>query len=232
LKETFVDSGVAGALEAVDHEVLYGRRGTGKTHAFAYLAATRMEAGDIGVYVDLRTIGSAEGIFGSETVMPLERTARLLVDLLEEVHDSILQAAVDDNDLIADDFFVAKLDGLMQSLQDFRLEGPVETTVETEQTSSQKASMGAAISGTGASAKAGAEASGSNRDKTVQSRGGQERRRLEFSEIAGSLRDLAEALTAIVCGCSSTSGAAFRSKFNPISEPSSSAVSPHFSRSR
>jgi hypothetical protein len=37
LRETFVDSGVAAALESIDHQVLYGRRGTGKTHAFRYL---------------------------------------------------------------------------------------------------------------------------------------------------------------------------------------------------
>ena len=28
LRDTFVDSGVAAALEAIDHQVLYGRRGT------------------------------------------------------------------------------------------------------------------------------------------------------------------------------------------------------------
>ncbi|MEU6645310.1 hypothetical protein ABZ863_22510 [Saccharomonospora sp. NPDC046836] len=31
LRETFVDSGVADLLDKVDHQVLYGRRGTGKT---------------------------------------------------------------------------------------------------------------------------------------------------------------------------------------------------------
>ena len=37
LRDTFVDPGVAAALEAIDHQVLYGRRGTGKTHALRYL---------------------------------------------------------------------------------------------------------------------------------------------------------------------------------------------------
>ena len=37
LRDTFVDSGVAAALEAIDHQVLYGRRGSGKTHALRYL---------------------------------------------------------------------------------------------------------------------------------------------------------------------------------------------------
>jgi putative transposase len=51
LRDTFVDSGVATALESIDNQILYGRRGTGKTHAFSYLAATRAEEGDIGIYV-------------------------------------------------------------------------------------------------------------------------------------------------------------------------------------
>ncbi len=112
LRDTFVDSGVAAALESVDHEVLYGRRGTGKTHAFAYLAATRSEAADIGIYVDLRTVGSAEGLFEAERISPVERTARLLIDLLTAVHDAILDAALDDDELIDDVAFVDKLDNL------------------------------------------------------------------------------------------------------------------------
>jgi Cdc6-like AAA superfamily ATPase len=61
LRDTFEDSGVAAALEAVDHQVLYGRRGTGKTHALRYLETTVRELGDIAVYIDLRTVGSPDG---------------------------------------------------------------------------------------------------------------------------------------------------------------------------
>jgi hypothetical protein len=50
LRDTFVDSGVAVALEAVDHQVVYGRRGTGKTHAFRYLQTVVQERGDISFY--------------------------------------------------------------------------------------------------------------------------------------------------------------------------------------
>ncbi len=78
LRETFVDSGVAAALEAVDHQVLYGRRGTGKTHAFRYLQTLVQERGDISFYADLRTIGSPEGLFAGDRVEPTERAARLL----------------------------------------------------------------------------------------------------------------------------------------------------------
>jgi hypothetical protein len=53
LRETFVDSGVAVALEAVDHQVLFGRRGTGKTHALRYLESIVGSSGNVPVYVDL-----------------------------------------------------------------------------------------------------------------------------------------------------------------------------------
>jgi hypothetical protein len=113
LRDTFVDSGVATALESIDNQILYGRWGTGKTHAFSYLAATRAEEGDIGIYVDLRTVGSAEGLFEGERIPPLERTARLLIDLLTAIHDAILAAALDDNDLIEDSAFVNSLELLV-----------------------------------------------------------------------------------------------------------------------
>jgi Cdc6-like AAA superfamily ATPase len=78
LRETFLDSGVAVALEAIDHQVLYGRRGTGKTHALRYIESQIQARGDVAVYVDLRTIGSPEGLFMGDRVLPTERAARLL----------------------------------------------------------------------------------------------------------------------------------------------------------
>jgi hypothetical protein len=106
LRKTFVDSGVAAALEAIDHQALYGRRGTGKTHALRYLQAEVHAGGDVGVYVDLRMIGSPEGLFLGASVPATERAARLLVDLLSEVHESLLTTALDDDALITDTTFV------------------------------------------------------------------------------------------------------------------------------
>ena len=73
LRDTFVDSGVAAALEAVDHQVLYGRRGTGKTHAFRYLQTLVQERGDISFYADLRTVGSPEGLFADDDTGATDR---------------------------------------------------------------------------------------------------------------------------------------------------------------
>lgn len=97
LVDTFVDSGIAAALETVDHQVLYGRRGTGKTHALRYLEAQVTGAsGDVAVYLDLRTVGSPVGLFMAGSVPVVERAGRLLVDLLAQFHEAVLAAALDD----------------------------------------------------------------------------------------------------------------------------------------
>src|ERR1700733_4745001 len=77
LHETFVDSGVADVLDMKDHQILYGRRGTGKTHAFGYLASERITRGDLALNIDLRTVGSPDGVLNSESAPAVDRAARL-----------------------------------------------------------------------------------------------------------------------------------------------------------
>lgn len=199
LRDTFVDSGVAAALESIDHQVLYGRRGTGKTHALRYLAATRAEYGDIGIYIDLRIIGSAEGLFDAERASPIARTSRLLANLLLEVHDAILEAVLNDEELIANEAIAQNLDFLDQALRNTRVEGgQVEESYEHQNEKKEKASLRARFSLTRLSANATAGVAMSNSDQNRQSskRKGEERPSLNFGEIARSLRAVAESLRA------------------------------------
>ncbi len=128
LRDTFVDSGVAAALEAIDHQVLYGRRGTGKTHAFRYLQSVVARRDGVALYVDLRTVGSPEGLFGDRPIPPTERAALLMVDLLGQLHDSLLAAALDDQALLVDHMFVTRLDQLLQSITTVRIAEDVEVS--------------------------------------------------------------------------------------------------------
>jgi hypothetical protein len=83
LVQTFVDVGsLFSLLSTQDHQILYGRRGTGKTHALHYLRARVEENGDVPAYIDLRSIGSAGGIYGDPSVPLTERGTRLLSDVL------------------------------------------------------------------------------------------------------------------------------------------------------
>lgn len=53
LIQTFVDVGpLFSLLSGVDHQILYGRRGTGKTHVLNYLADSKEKEGDAVVVID------------------------------------------------------------------------------------------------------------------------------------------------------------------------------------
>lgn len=198
LRETFVDSGVAVALEAIDHQVLYGRRGTGKTHAFRYLETVVRERGDIAFYADLRTLGSPEGLFVGEAIPTTERAARLLVDLLSQLHDTVLDAAVNDEQLLTAPAFVNRLDALLAAITTVRVAGEVEVSVEGEQTSADSSDAGLAVTSSGTPAielRASQERAKENRDLRRQTRRGTERLGLNFSDVARALRELVKSLS-------------------------------------
>lgn len=91
LIQTFVDVGPLFALlSSHDHQVLFGRRGTGKTHVLNYLADRREKEGDAVAVVDLRNIGSSSGIYGDQQIPLPERGTRLIVDTLAAVHEALL----------------------------------------------------------------------------------------------------------------------------------------------
>jgi hypothetical protein len=197
LRDTFVDSGVAAALEAIDDQVLYGRRGTGKTHALRYLETTVGARGGIAVYVDLRTIGSPDGLFAGLTMPPTERAARLLVDLLGQVHDALLAAAIDDEALVTDVVFVRKLDDLLASITTIRIVGDVEVSREGEQKDTETTGAGVSLGfGPKPSAEVRLSTQGAEerRELLRETRRGTEQRILNFSDVARALRELAATL--------------------------------------
>ncbi|MCP6657960.1 hypothetical protein NL521_28920, partial [Klebsiella pneumoniae] len=60
---SFVDVGpLFTLLSNPDNQILFGRRGTGKTHVLGYLANEVQRDGVIAIQLDMRTIGSTGGI--------------------------------------------------------------------------------------------------------------------------------------------------------------------------
>src|SRR3954454_20461762 len=51
------------ALVNRDNRIIFGRRGTGKTHLLSFLAKTLRESGDVPILIDFRTIGSNNSIY-------------------------------------------------------------------------------------------------------------------------------------------------------------------------
>ncbi|WP_132114429.1 hypothetical protein [Actinocrispum wychmicini] len=124
LAATYVMAGSFSAmLHSTDHQILYGRRGTGKTHALLYLADLIERTGDVPVYVDLRTIGSAGGMYPDGSMDLTSRGTHLLVDTLEAVHDELLNLAVEENGREA---LLPTLDPLAQAASAVQVVGEVE----------------------------------------------------------------------------------------------------------
>lgn len=102
LVATFVDTGaLTNLLQSRDHQVIYGRRGTGKTHALRYLGDLVSKSGDIAIYIDLRNVGSNGSLYGDTDTPFAERATRLLIDVLIASHDMIFSIAVGDPERFA-----------------------------------------------------------------------------------------------------------------------------------
>ena len=139
LIESFVDVGpLSAVLSTVDNQVLYGRRGTGKTHALAFLSGLVREKGDIPIYVDLRRVGSTGGMYSDGSIPLAERATRLLMDSLMAVHDELIDAAVDDHYGLNLAVVSPKLDQLADSVADIRVKGSVREERTSKIASSDK----------------------------------------------------------------------------------------------
>jgi len=127
LIETFVDVGpLFTMLTNPDHQILYGRRGTGKTHVLSFLTSQKKKEGHCCVNIDLRTIGSTGGIYSDESIPLSERATRLLVDTLSNIHDQILDFAIEQSDQIDLSKIGPILDNLADSISQVQILGPVE----------------------------------------------------------------------------------------------------------
>lgn len=199
LIQTFVDVGpLFTLLSSHDHQILYGRRGTGKTHALNYLADRREQLGDAVAFVDLRNIGSSGGIYADPSRAVQERGTCLLVDTLAAIHEALLTHALNHHDECDLSQVGPALDALAQAITEVRIVGSVETeesasdSAETRQTSS----AGLRITGSALSIESGEEnsASGAHQQSQRVRRAGKEEVYVNFGSAGAAFRQLATAM--------------------------------------
>lgn len=90
---TFVDCGIIDMIDNPKNQILYGRRGTGKTHVLRYLESLFRERGHVVVYIDSRTLGSST-IF-TDTDRPMHaRFLGLYRDVLSVLHNVLLEELI------------------------------------------------------------------------------------------------------------------------------------------
>jgi hypothetical protein len=200
LVNTFVNVGpLFTILSNKDHEILYGRRGTGKTHALAYLGDSIKKSGDIVINVDLRTIGSNGGIFSDSSLPITERATRLLIDTLSFVIDGIVEEVINDNTEKYDLSIISPLaDQLWDAATEIKVGDSVEIEIDevsnksstSEESSNLKLSLKDPSLELGSKAEQLKSAANSRKIK----RQGSEHHRVNFSSVFKILQQLCQKL--------------------------------------
>ncbi len=199
LVETFVDVGAMFTrLSSADHQILYGRRGTGKTHALQYLAAQAKARGEIAVYIDLQTLGSSGGVYADPHLDVPEAGTRLLVDTLSAIHEELLDAALDTLSEPAVDSCLPILEKLADDITDVEIRGEEERRFQTATQVSDGSHTGisAAASSRGPSFElsATADRTAAHSDEHELIVRGRPRHRVHFGTLSSTLRKLVKAL--------------------------------------
>lgn len=90
----FVDVGILPQVDNINSQIIYGRRGTGKTHVMRVLASTLSARDKTAViYVDARILGSTNQFSDTSVPLPARCTA-LFRDLLNEIYNGLLEYVV------------------------------------------------------------------------------------------------------------------------------------------
>ena len=198
LVRTFVTLGPLFAmLGSVDHQVLFGRRGTGKTHALLCLAEMVEQGGDVPVYIDLRTIGSAGGLYSDPHVDLAYRGTQLLIDTIEAIHEALVDYALGEQ-LVHSADLLPRLDALAEAAASVEVVGDVEQETIHGDTRQSGRNSGLAISagrgGPGLSLSGSAERQATRSRQERTRRSGQERYHVLFGPLGRALRATADAL--------------------------------------
>lgn len=193
LVASFVDVGALSASVSVqDHQVIYGRRGTGKTHVLSFLGSEALRRKDIVINVDLRTLGSTGGVYADPNLPLPERATRLISDLLWTLHDGIMEYAIDDE---STDFQTIqnRLDALRDSISEVKVVG--QETQSSVTSESKARSFTAAVGFTGSaipaiSAGVGASKALANGEMLSHSVTGESKHRIHFGNVSNNLKEL------------------------------------------
>jgi len=193
LARTFVDFGaVIAALSSVDHHLIYGRRGTGKTHLLTVLRAGREKEGTVAVQLDMRNLGSTGGIYADPNIPISNRATRLLIDVLAAIHGHLFEQAIADDSKVDLGAAGKALDEFFAAHREVKVVGTttVETATSAENSYSAEAKVGVTASLTSASFEMGANASDAGKEAVTAKKivTGQEVHRVNFGSVSSALR--------------------------------------------
>lgn len=195
LAETFVDvNALFARLSSRDSQVMFGRRGTGKTHALMYLNESLRSDGQTVVYLDLRLLGSSGGIYSDRDVEVSEAGTRLLVDVLQSTYDALVDQAFEERATreSSSDRLLSHLDTLSEAITNVEVVGEVEDRTAAGVSNSSQIELGIDVAPLSAFARA-HEGNQLAAEREVILRG-VSRHRVHFGSVAAAFKKLIPSL--------------------------------------
>ena len=199
LQKTFVDFGsVFEVLSSIDHQIIFGRRGTGKTHLLTVLKQAKRANGELAIQLDMRNLGSAGGVYADPSIPIAQRATRLLIDVLAAIHASLFEQAVEHDGPINLGVAGSALDELFTAHSSVKVVGTtvVESTASAENASNAEFKLGIAAS-LAASSMSGEVKLGASEREAVSAKktvSGVEAHRVNFGSVGNSLRKVVQTL--------------------------------------
>ncbi|MGO7638255.1 hypothetical protein [Rhizobium leguminosarum] len=158
---------IEGTLLNRDSRIVYGRRGTGKTHIMSFVAKSAQDRGEVPIIIDLRTIGSNNTIYSDEAKPAHVRATHLIRDFLSAIHDRMLDRFTEPNSSFVGYGLDAAIAELATSVRSVLVEQTIESRELRANTDSLSGEANAEVSvdiikadfsiKTGAAAKAASE---------------------------------------------------------------------------
>ncbi len=195
LVHTFVDVGILPQLENRNNQILYGRRGTGKTHVLRVLDSRLRETNrNTVLYIDARTLGSTTQF--SDVALPMgTRCLALFRDVLAELHNALLEHVVERPPAQANQALEALSDLARTIVEGHATAVPKSVTTSEEASNAEAAGGKLGVVPTGVTATVKAEGSSMAKTATVTEFAVERDDRILFPELHTALSevlDLAE----------------------------------------
>jgi len=199
LQKTFVDFGaVFVALASIDHQIIFGRRGTGKTHLLTVLRQHKLNENEVAIQLDMRNLGSSGGIYSDSSIPLAQRATRLLIDVLAAIHARLMELAIDEHGLVNLGTAGSALNELFVAHSSVKVVGTttVEEGAHSEHSSGLDFTLGISGQMVAPSLTGGVKLVDSARDATSGKKivAGHEVHRVNFGQVGDALRKVTNKL--------------------------------------
>ncbi|SUB01584.1 Uncharacterised protein [Pannonibacter phragmitetus] len=199
LAKTFVDTEpLADVIHTKNSQIVYGRRGTGKTHALLYLAEQVNRGGDYAIYIDLRSIGSDGSIYNDDRLSLAERSSRLIIDVLNAIAGHLFEVAVSAiSTALHPQQISLRVDDFEKAISEVRVVGETTALVREAATSQSVSEVHADFSVRDGSLALGGKSSGNfgHESERHMQNVGKQRVSVNFGRVQGTLRSLLSVLS-------------------------------------